>query len=372
MVDIGIFESLQHVFGKASELVFRQFECRQQFVEHDLMDVFPDEFIVACISDDIDTGEECYRRENGMRTVEQCRLAQMIGSFVVGEHHVESCFACGPLLVKLFDGDVLVVFDDPEVEDLALHHRSVLVADTLPQLLFVVAGIAVDDAVDECGADRAAVGYPFAESLSFVEVFVPQVDVLVDALFEVMSIAEDQLTGQDDESLLGVAVETSVAAIEQLREFGRIGGGRCVAQFARIVEGDTGLGGVGDDKAHLGLLGQSHECVVLCIGIQRAADAADTLAGVYLLVAFQSEQVDMVEAVLCAQRLDMVALAWLYDDDRAIESRLVVHFLDHPVHKCSEEVALTKLYHTLRSLSFRCRVSVENVVSHRFSIYNKV
>ena len=114
-----------------------------------------------------------------------------------------------------------------------------------------------------------------------------------------MSVAEDQLTRQDDESLLSVAVETRIAAIEQLREFGRVGGGRCVAQLARVVESDTGLGGIGDDKAHLGLLGQCHERVVLCIGIQCAADAADSLAGVYLLVAFQSEQVDMVEAVLC-------------------------------------------------------------------------
>ena len=92
-----------------------------------------------------------------------------------------------------------------------------------------------------------------------------------------MTVQEDQLTGEDDQSLRGIAVEGLVATIQQLYQLTGVAAGGSILQFAAGVECDTGLRGVRDHEADLGLVGQRHEGGILSIGVQRAADHIDTL-----------------------------------------------------------------------------------------------
>jgi hypothetical protein len=75
------------------------------------------------------------------------------------------------------------------MEALCLHHEVVLVAHLLLNLLDILTWESRNDAVYKRGTHVTVVGKPCLESLIIrSKVFLPQFDVLVNALFEVMEI----------------------------------------------------------------------------------------------------------------------------------------------------------------------------------------
>ena len=92
-----------------------------------------------------------------------------------------------------------------------------------------------------------------------------------------MTIEEDQFTGENDQTLRGIAIERLVTAIEQLHQFPGITAGRSILQFTGRIEGNTSLRGVRYHKTDFGLVCQCHEGRVLCIGVQGPTDDIDTL-----------------------------------------------------------------------------------------------
>ncbi len=158
-----------------------------------------------------------------------------------------------------------------------------------------------------------------------------------------MAVEEDQFAGEDDQALGGVAVEGLIAAVEQLHQFAGVRRGGFVVQLTGGIEGDAGLGGVGDDETDFGLFGQCQEGIVLRVGIQAAANDVDTLEGVHRLAVLAALQVDVVQAVLAVEPVDHTAIEGLDDDDGTIEVCLLVHVPDDPIYECAEEVAFAEL-----------------------------
>ena len=153
------------------------------------------------------------------------------------------------------------------------------------------------------------IGEPLLElGIVLAEVVLPKFDVLIDALLEVVSIEEDELTRHDDESLRLIALESLEATIEQLNELAWIAGCRSIGEFASRVESDTCLSGVGNHETNLWLVSQSEECGVLSVRIERTADAVDAGEGVHLLAIETSLEIDMVEAVLCVEPVNHTTL----------------------------------------------------------------
>ena len=50
----------------------------------------------------------------------------------------------------------------------------------------------------------------------------PKVNILMNALLQEMTIAENEFAGQDDKALGRVAVEGAKTMVKQLRQFGRV------------------------------------------------------------------------------------------------------------------------------------------------------
>ena len=73
------------------------------------------------------------------------------------------------------------------MEDLALYHEVVLVADALVDLVDGVLRVAGNDTVNEGAVYSASLLEPCLEAFSEV----PEVDVLVDALLEFLAVEED-------------------------------------------------------------------------------------------------------------------------------------------------------------------------------------
>jgi hypothetical protein len=95
----------------------------------------------------------------------------------------------------------------------------------------------------------------------------PEIDILVDCLLQLISVQEDQFAGEDDQSFAFISVESFEAVIKQLGQFARIRGSRRVIQFAGRIEGYSRFGGIGDNETHFRLFGQSDKGIVIRIWI---------------------------------------------------------------------------------------------------------
>ena len=185
------------------------------------------------------------------------------------------------------------------MENLSLYDEVVVVAHFLLDLGDVLARETRNDTVNEGGADVVVFLKPVFESLVVsAEIIFPELDVLADAVFEVVSIEEDELARHENKTLGRIAVESLVAAEEQLHEFARIGRSRSVGELAAVIESDTCLGRVGDDETDFRLLCERHECPVLGVGVQRTRDDIDTLEAVDSLTVQTTLQVDMSHSTI--------------------------------------------------------------------------
>ncbi len=240
MVNIRVVETLQHVTGKLLQLLHREIERLHEFVELHLMDVLRDDLMVAGITDDVHTTQEGHRRKHGVRTIEQRHLTLVVRLLRGYEQHMQTGLVSGELL-----GHFLRSLDDPEVEVLGLYDEVVAVTDLFLYLLDLIAGEARHDTVYESGIDTTGL----VEPLLKVGTEVPQFDVFIDAVLQDVTIEEDQLTGEDNQSLRHIAVEGLITTVQQLYEFAGIAAGRCIFELTVGIEGDTGLSGVRDDGA---------------------------------------------------------------------------------------------------------------------------
>jgi hypothetical protein len=165
-----------------------------------------------------------------------------------------------------------------------------------------------------------------------------------------VTVLEDKLAGHDDEALVGSAVECLVTTIQELGELAGIRSGRTVRELAGVIVGDTGLGGVGDHETHLGLVGQCEECVGLGEGAETAADYVNAGERIDHFAIETALEVHVVEAVLTLEKLHHECVGGtLHNDYRRVEVGLVVHVLDDPVYKRTEEVTFAKLNDSLGS-----------------------
>ena len=158
-----------------------------------------------------------------MRTVEQSHLSFMIWSLARDKEYIQASLVCRELSSNRFWS-----LDHPEMEDLALYNEVVLESDTLVDLVNGVLRISRNDPVYECAVNTASLLEPCLEAFSEI----PKVNVLIDALLELLAVKEDELTRKDDESLGHVTVEMLVSVIKKLSELARIRGCRLVLKLA--------------------------------------------------------------------------------------------------------------------------------------------
>ena len=238
--------------------------------------------MLAGIAHNVHSCQEGDRGEDCVRTIEQRHLALVVGRLIMGEDDMQTSLIGRELACQLFDRQIGSGLNHPEVESLSLNDHLVGIPYFLLDGIDVLAGEARDDAIHQRSADITRLLKPLAERLEVCpEVFLPQLDILADAIHKVMTVLEDEFARHDDKSFGRVAVESTEAVVEQLRELAGIRGRRRIVQPTSGVEGNTGLGGVGDDKAHIGLRGQCQESSMVDIGIHRAADAVNEFKGVH-------------------------------------------------------------------------------------------
>ena len=109
------------------------------------------------------------------------------------------------------------------MEDLSLHNEIICVAYLFLNSSDILAWEARNDAVNEGCAYIVVFLKPLLEAFVVsCKVVFPELDILADAIFEVMPVEENELTRHEDKAFLRITLEGLIAAIKELYEFSRI------------------------------------------------------------------------------------------------------------------------------------------------------
>ena len=159
------------------------------------------------VTHDVETGQVCAQNETGVGTVQDADLALLVGGNIGHDHDVDA-----GLLERQLVLQTCGALDDPDAEDFADVQNSIMVAVGLFQSsqLLRVTDAARNDAVHQSGAEGVGVVHPVDEG----SVQVPVLGVVVAALLQLLAVVVDQLAAQDDQALVGSAVEGLVALIQ--------------------------------------------------------------------------------------------------------------------------------------------------------------
>ena len=347
MLHERVAEALHDIVAEFLQLFLREVQRGKQFVEHHLLDKGTHDGVLAALFHRIQAAQVADRAQHGVRAVQQGHLALMVRGLGRNEEHVQAGFVGREL-----GSDFLRSLNHPQVEDFSLVQQVVLVAHALAQLGGIIARITRDDAVHQRAVHAAGGLEPFRETFSQF----PQVDVLADAFLQVLAVFEDQLAREEDHALGRIALEELVPMVQELGQFAGIGRSGGILELAGRIEGDTRLGGVGDDETHLRLLGQLHISLEISIGIDTPADNIDQVHAVHRLAVQESLEVQMIQAVLLVQHVDHTTVDGLDHYDGSVKVRLLVGFPDNPLDESPQEVAFAEL-DDLLGILFRLRCS---------------
>ena len=150
-----------------------------------------------------------------MRAVEKSDFSLVIRLLGLCNKHVQTCFVGGELSLEFGDRHILRFLDNPEVEDLGLHYEVVGITDFFLNLSYIFAREAGYDTVNQGGANIVVFLEPLFEAcIVSSEVVFPKFYVFADAVFEMVSVEEDEFAWHEDETFLGVTAESLIAAEE--------------------------------------------------------------------------------------------------------------------------------------------------------------
>ena len=104
------------------------------------------------------------------------------------------------------------------MEDLTLYNEVVLEAYALVDLTDSIFRVSRNYTVNEGAVYSASLFKPGLEVFSEV----PEVDILIDTFLEFLSVEEDKLAREDDESLCHVTAEMLISAVKKLCKLARV------------------------------------------------------------------------------------------------------------------------------------------------------
>ena len=343
MVDERVVEAVLHSGGELLAVLLIQRQDGHDLVQQHLVHVAQDGGVVHAVTDDVKTGQISAQHKAGVRAVQDADLALLVRAHVGGHKDaaLKTGLAEGQHVVQLG-----ITLDDPDAKDLADVQQGVSVAVLLLKLgdLLRVTDAARNDAVNQ----RTAEGAVLIDVLPEAVVQAPLVNVLVDALEQLLAVVVDQLAGQHDDALLACLV----AVVQHLGQLAGEAGCGHVLQLAGGVVDDACLGGVGNDDLEIVAGGDVHHLLkaLLLIRVQAAGDAGDNALVIDLMAVFTAAQIQGVQTLLLVDHLGQAGGDGLDQNALAVPVGLLVGQIEPVIHERAQEVALAELQDLLRGV----------------------
>ena len=205
MLHVWIHETLHNGISEGFQLRPWKVQRLKQFAIHHLADIFSDFRIFKALPDCIKTRKIAHRREHGMRSVEQGHLSFMIRGLARNKEHIQT-----GLVGREFLCNRLRSLYYPEMEYLALHYKIVLESYAFMDLVDGILRVSRHDAVNERAINATCLLEPCLESFFKV----PELDILMNAFFQMLAIEEDKFAWKDYQTFGCISVEMSVSMVK--------------------------------------------------------------------------------------------------------------------------------------------------------------
>ena len=336
MVDERVVEAVFHSGSKFLAVVLVQRKNGNNFLQQHLVHVAQDGFVVHAVTHNVEACQVSTQNKTGVCAVQDADLALLIRAHIGGNKDVvfQTSLAERQDIVQLG-----VALNDPHAENLANVQQGVSVTVLLFKLgnFLRVADATRNNAVNQRAAEGTVLVDIFLEAVFQA----PLVNVLVDALQQLLAVVVNQLAGQHDDALLAGLV----AVVQHLGQLCGEAGRRAVVLLAGGIINDTGLGGVGNDDFQVVAGGNVHHLFVISffIRVQAAGYTGDHALVIDLLAVFAAAQVQGVQALLFVDHLGQAGGDGLNQNALAVPVSFFVGKVKPVVNKGTQEVALTKL-----------------------------
>ena len=331
VLDIGVAETLDNAARIALKLVLGEVESGDDFVKYTLSYVLSHTLVVNAALNGIKTGEESVRNERGVSAVENTYLSGAVHlELVTGDNNVKISAGEGELAVE-----VVLGFNNPEVEEFRGVDHLILVAETEVLTLGITGVYSVNESVGE---------YVFFLNPIFELVSeLPKVCILEHASLEVVTVSVDKLAGKEDES----AETELVSLLEQESELSGEGLRGSIGELVLCREYDTGLRGVGNYEAEVGIFCESEVSVEVLIRLNTSGDNVDDVGLNTLNAAAKMS----VYAVLLGEHIAQTRLYRLHYYNATVEVAVLVDSVNHPVYEAAQKSAFSKLNYSFGAYS---------------------
>ena len=343
MVDEGVVEAVLNSRGKVLQILLVQRQGGDDLLVQHLVHKAAHGIVVHTVADDIKACQISAQHKAGVCAVQDADLALLVGGNVGHDHDVDA-----GLLERQLVLQTCGALDDPHAEHFAHVQHGIMVAVGLFQSgqLLRVTDAARNDAVHQSGAEGVGGVHPVDES----GLQIPILSIVVAALLQFLAVVVDQFAAQDDQTLVGSAVEGLVALEQHAGQLCREAvGGNLIKLAVALGVGNAGLGGVGYNSLQILRASQCQNLVplVVDVGAHAVGHAGDHPLCVHLLALLAAAQVQGVQALLLVDpvcHLGEVADG-LHQLDLAVVAGLLVCDIIEIVHESTQEVALAELHH---------------------------
>ena len=198
MVNKRVVETLQYIFCKLLQLIFRQVQCFHQLIEHYLVDILTNNRMLTSITHNVYARQVSYRRKNSVRAIQQRYFSFVIRCFRRNEQNIQTS-----LVSREFFGNLLRSFDNPKVEDFGLYYQIIIILQFFLNCCNILARESRNNTVNKRSVHTTCF---FKPSLEFITQL-PQFDILVDGFFQFVTVQEDKFAREDNQTFALITVE---------------------------------------------------------------------------------------------------------------------------------------------------------------------
>ncbi len=266
MFDIRVAETARYRTGEGGQLITRQIQYRDNLFMNGFFNKGADFRVVHRLADGIQPGLKRHRHQSGMCAVEDRHLALFVRLDVIHNQHVQRQLVETQLLRQRF-----WPLDHKQIEVFGGIKEGIVIAKRSFELGDFVTWITGHDTVNQ----RRAEGIGIVQPLGKGRWQRPLLGIAQYQFTQGIAVIVNQFTRYDHPAFIRCAVEMAETLEQQTSQFRRIADRWRILKLIPGVIADPRLRGVGEDKAHVRVVGQFQEFVVLIVNADFAVHRAD-------------------------------------------------------------------------------------------------
>ena len=235
-----------------------------------------------------------------MRAVQDSDFALFVGPDVVDNQHIQRVFIQTKFLRKRCRP-----LDNKQIELFSRIQETIVITQLSLQRGRFVARVTGHDTVNQRRAEAVCLVKPLDKGGRQR----PLPGIAQDEFAQRVTVVVNQLARNNDPAFIRCTVEVAITLKQQSRQLRRVAHRRGIVESVTRVVADTRFGGVRENKAHIRIVRQFQERIILAVDVDLPVNRADKTALTYrFTLPVQAANDSGIETILSVQRRREVAL----------------------------------------------------------------